>query len=160
MPAAAYRSGIWKGIAVAAIGLVCVAGGWWLGQLQNGAGSADQARLSLERQVSDLQQRLNLGEASAAEQQRLLELLIGLDRKAEATALLERLADQQPQRWPLRLLLAELRRDQKDLSGAEREVCANCSTCDQTRSRACNCWRCCRWKRAATPWPRRSWRRP
>jgi tetratricopeptide (TPR) repeat protein len=122
MPAAAYRSGIWKGIAVAAIGLVCVAGGWWLGQLQNGAGSADQARLSLERQVSDLQQRLNLGEASAAEQQRLLELLIGLDRKAEATALLERLADQQPQRWPLRLLLAELRRDQKDLSGAEREV--------------------------------------
>ncbi len=122
MPAAAYRSGIWKGIAAAAIGLLCVAGGWWLGQLQNSAGSADQARLSLQRQVSDLQQRLNLGEASAAEQQRLLELLIGLDRKAEATALLERLADQQPKQWPLRLLLAELRRDQKDLSGAEREV--------------------------------------
>ena len=36
--------------------------------------------------------------------------------------MLERLADQQPQKWPLRLLLAELRRDQQDRSGAEREL--------------------------------------
>jgi predicted Zn-dependent protease len=122
MPPAANRSGIWKGIAAAALGLTCVAGGWWLGQLQNGTGNTDQARLSLERQASALQQQLNLGQASPADQQRLLELLVGLDRKPEATVLLERLADQQPQKWPLRLLLAELRRDQQDRSGAEREL--------------------------------------
>jgi predicted Zn-dependent protease len=52
----------------------------------------------------------------------LLELLVALERKAEATPLLERLADQQPDRWSLRLLLAELRRDQNDRSGAEREL--------------------------------------
>ena len=122
MPPAANRSGIWKGIAAAAFGLTCVAGGWWLGQLQNCTGNTDQARLSLERQASALQQQLNLGQASPADQQRLLELLVGLDRKPEATVLLERLADQQPQKWPLRLLLAELRRDQQDRSGAEREL--------------------------------------
>lgn len=122
MPPSASRSGIWKGIVAATMGLLCIAGGWWLGQLQNGKGNSDQARLSLEQQASALQQQLNLGEASPAEQQRLLELLIGLDRKPQATLLLETLADQQPQRWPLRLLLAELRRDQQDRSGAEREV--------------------------------------
>ena len=122
MPPAANRSGIWKGIAAAALGLTCIAGGWWLGQLQNGTGNTGQARLSLERQASALQQQLNLGQASPADQQRLLELLVGLDRKPEATVLLERLADQQPQKWPLRLLLAELRRDQQDRSGAEREL--------------------------------------
>ena len=122
MPPAANRSGIWKGIAAAAMGLLCIAGGWWLGQLQNGADNTDQARLSLERQASALQQQLNLGQASPAEQQRLLELLVGLDRKPEAMVLLEQLADQQPQKWPLRLLLAELRRDQQDRSGAEREL--------------------------------------
>ena len=47
MPPAANRSGIWKGIAAAAMGLLCIAGGWWLGQLQNGADNTDQARLSL-----------------------------------------------------------------------------------------------------------------
>jgi tetratricopeptide (TPR) repeat protein len=80
------------------------------------------SRPGLERQAADLRRRLDSGEASVAEQQRLLELLVALDRKAEATPLLERLADQQPQRWSLRLLLAELRRDQGDRSGAEREL--------------------------------------
>ncbi|MCX5939513.1 MAG: hypothetical protein NTX18_00430 [Cyanobium sp. LacPavin_0818_WC50_MAG_67_9] len=122
MPPAANRSGIWTGLAAAGIGLLCLGGGWWLGQLQNGPQAADAARRTLAGQASDLQQRLNTGEASEAEQQRLLELLVGLDRKAEATVLLERLADQRPQQWSLRLLLAELRRDQKDRSGAEREV--------------------------------------
>ena len=67
MPPAANRSGIWKGIAAAAMGLLCIAGGWWLGQLQNGADNTDQARLSLERQASALQQQLNLGQASPAD---------------------------------------------------------------------------------------------
>ena len=122
MPPAANRSGIWTGFAAVGIGGLCIAGGWWLGQLQNGPVGADAARRTLQSQASGLQQRLSRGEASEAEQQRLLELLVALDRKAEATALLERLADQQPQQWSLRLLLAELRRDQKDRSGAEREV--------------------------------------
>ncbi len=107
---------------MAGFGALCIAGGWWLGQLQNGSPGADAPRLALERQATGLQQRLNQGEASEAEQQRLLELLVALDRKAEATGLLERLADQQPQQWSLRLLLAELRRDQQDRSGAEREL--------------------------------------
>jgi tetratricopeptide (TPR) repeat protein len=122
MPPAANRSGIWTGLAAAGIGLLCLGGGWWLGQLQTSPEAADAARRTLAGQASDLQQRLNTGEASEAEQQRLLELLVALDRKAEATVLLERLADQRPQQWSLRLLLAELRRDQKDRSGAEREV--------------------------------------
>ncbi len=122
MPPAANRSGLWTGLAAAAIGALCVGGGWWLGQLQSGPAGADGARHTVERQASGLQQRVDRGEASEAEQQRLLELLVALDRKTEATTLLERLADQQPQQWSLRLLLAELRRDQKDRGGAEREV--------------------------------------
>ena len=122
MPAAANRSGIWPVLAFVGAGALCVAAGWWLGQLQNGSTGSDPSRAALERQASSLQQQLNQGEASQAQQQRLLELLVALDRKAEATALLERLADQQPQQWSLRLLLAELRRDQQDRSGAEREL--------------------------------------
>jgi len=122
MPPASNRYGLWTGVTAAGLGALCIAGGWWLGQLQSGAGAADASRQSLERQASGLQQRLDGGEASEAEQQRLLELLVALNRKAEATALLERLADQQPQQWSLRLLLAELRRDQQDRGGAEREL--------------------------------------
>lgn len=111
------------GLALAATGLaaMCLGAGWWLGQRQlaaDGVGS----RPTLERQVSGLRRRLDDGEASIEEQQRLLELLVALDRQAEATALLEQLADEQPQRWSLRLLLAELRRDQNDPQGAEREL--------------------------------------
>jgi predicted Zn-dependent protease len=47
---------------------------------------------------------------------------VGLERRAEATALVEGFVQQQPQRWHLRLLLAELRREQNDLAGAEREL--------------------------------------
>jgi predicted Zn-dependent protease len=104
-----------------ALAAASLGAGWWLGQLQRG-GARQTARPGLERQAAQLQKRLDAGEATAAEQQRLLELLVALDRKAEATPLLERLADQQPDQWPLRLLLAELRRDQNDRSGAEREL--------------------------------------
>lgn len=111
------------GLALAAAGLaaVCLGAGWWLGQRQL-AGAAGGALPALENQASDLRRRLEDGEASAEEQQRLLELLVALNRQAEATALLERLADEDPQRWSLRLLLAELRRDQDDPAGAEREL--------------------------------------
>jgi len=61
MPPAPNRSGIWTGVAAAGLGALCIAGGWWLGQLQSGAGGADARRQGLERQTSALQQRLNQG---------------------------------------------------------------------------------------------------
>jgi Flp pilus assembly protein TadD len=99
-----------------------LAGGWWLGHLQSGGQATYPKQRALERQLEGLQQRSAQGGASAAEEQRLLELLIALNRKDEALSLSERLADQQPERPALRLVLAELRRDQNDRSGAEREV--------------------------------------
>ena len=84
MPPAANRSGIWTGLAAAGIGLLCLGGGWWLGQLQTSPEAADAARRTLAGQASDLQQRLNTGEASEAEQQRLLELLVAFVTRVTA----------------------------------------------------------------------------
>ena len=122
MPLALSRPKLWIGLAVASLGGACLAGGWWLGHLQSGGLATDPKQRALERQLEGLQQRSAQGGASAAEEQRLLELLIALNRKDEALSLSERLADQQPERPALRLVLAELRRDQNDRSGAEREV--------------------------------------
>ncbi len=122
MPLALSRPKLWIGLAVASLGGACLAGGWWLGHLQSGGLATDPKQRALERQLEDLQQRSAQGGASTAEEQRLLELLIALNRKDEALSLSERLADQQPERPALRLVLAELRRDQNDRSGAEREV--------------------------------------
>lgn len=120
MPAAPRRSGLWLGLAGAAVVLAAVGIGWRLGQWQRGEVSGTQS--TLERQVNDLLPLAQRGEASPAEQQRLLELLVALNRKAEASRLLEALADRQPERWSLRLLLADLRREQGDRQGAEREL--------------------------------------
>ena len=122
MPLALSRPKLWIGLALASLGGACLAGGWWLGHLQSGGLATDPKQRALERQLEGLQQRSTQGEASAAEEQRLLELLIALNRKDEALSLSERLADQQPERPALRLVLAELRRGQNDRSGAEREV--------------------------------------
>lgn len=117
------RRALWLGSGVAALAAASLGLGWWLGQLHDGrAGSAAKGRPTVERDLAKLLSRQAKGEASAAEQQRLLELLVGVDRQSEAIPLLERLADQDPQRWQLRLLLAELRRDQNDRPGAEREL--------------------------------------
>ena len=120
MPAAPRRSGLWLGLAGAAVVLAAVGIGWRLGQWQRGDVSGTQS--ALERQVNDLLPLAQRGEASPAEQQRLLELLVALNRKTEASRLLEALADRQPERWSLRLLLADLRREQGDRQGAEREL--------------------------------------
>ena len=122
MPLALSRPKLWIGLALASLGGACLAGGWWLGHLQSGGLATDPKQRALERQLEGLQQRSTQGGASAAEEQRLLELLIALNRKDEALSLSERLADQQPEQPALRLVLAELRRDQNDRSGAEREV--------------------------------------
>jgi tetratricopeptide (TPR) repeat protein len=106
-----------------AVGLVALGGGWWLGQRQSATQpSADPKRTLLTKEATRLRLRLDADEASAADRQRLLELLVALDRKAEAITLLEPMADREPERWSLRLMLAELRRDQGDRSGAEREL--------------------------------------
>jgi predicted Zn-dependent protease len=123
MPAAQPRQPRWLGFGVAALAAISLGLGWWLGQRQGGGEAAAGTNPGgLQREVEQLRAQWESGEASQAEQQRLLELLVALDRRSEATPLLERLADQDAQRWSLRLLLAELRRDQGDLPGAEREL--------------------------------------
>ncbi len=113
--------GLGLGLLAATLAAFSLGAGWWLGQRQLAAG-AGGPRPALEQQAKELRRRLEDGQASADEEQRLLELLVALDRQEEATALLERLADEDPERWSLRLLLAELRRDQDDPQGAEREL--------------------------------------
>jgi tetratricopeptide (TPR) repeat protein len=121
MPADRHRSGLILGLAAVALAALALAAGWGLGHWQRQAGPSG-AQVQLEHEIEVLQRRFQTGQASDAERQRLLELLVGLERRAEATALVAQLAQQQPQRWRLRLLLAELRREQNDLSGAEREL--------------------------------------
>lgn len=116
------RPRVWLVLGAALLTVVSLMAGWWLGQLRLGSRPVDRSRLELEKQAIRLRADVSRGQASEGQQQRLLQLLLALDDKAEATALLERMADQQPERWSLRLMLAELRRDQKDPSGAEREV--------------------------------------
>ena len=101
----------------------CAWAGWGLGQRSSEPrGSAQQQHQQVEREVGQLQDRLGRGAASAEDRRRLLSLLVGLARQAEAITLLEQMADQDPGRWSLRLLLADLRRNANDRSGAEREL--------------------------------------
>jgi tetratricopeptide (TPR) repeat protein len=110
-------------LVAAAIALSALGGGWWVGRRQAGRlVDEDPKRVVLGKEATRLRLRLDRGEAGEEDRQRLLELLVGLDRKGEAIALLEPMADREPDRWSLRLMLAELRRDQKDPSGAEREL--------------------------------------
>ena len=105
-----------------ALVVVSLAGGWWLGRRLENNGASASSRQALENQALSLQQRLDLGQADNRDRQRLLEVLIALNRREQASRLLEQMADQQPERWRLRLLLAELRRDLGDRTAAEREV--------------------------------------
>ncbi len=116
------RISLGLGVLIAALAGICLAGGWWLGQRSAGARGPLPPQIALQRQAQQLQRSVDQGRASEAEKERLLQILLALEQKVEATKLLERLADQNPERWPLRLLLAELRRDQNDRAGAEREV--------------------------------------
>lgn len=115
------RQGLLLTLAAAGLMGLSLAGGWWLGQ-RSGATSQERSRAALERQADLLEDRLAAGSASDADRERLLQVLLALGRQPQATQLLEQLADQQPERWQLRLLLAELRRQGNDRSGAEREL--------------------------------------
>ena len=102
---------------------VSVGLGWWLGQRQvRQPTPVDPRRAALTREAAGLRERVKTLGDTPRDRQRLLELLVGLERKPEAITLLEEWADQEPQRWSLRLMLAELRRDQDDRRGAEREL--------------------------------------
>ncbi len=106
-----------------AVVAVSVGAGWWLGQRQGiRPAPSDPRRESLTREAEGLRERVRTLRDTTEDRQRLLELLVGLDRKPEAITLLEGWADRDPQRWSLRLMLAELRRDQQDRRGAEREL--------------------------------------
>jgi tetratricopeptide (TPR) repeat protein len=106
-----------------AVVALSVGAGWWLGQRQlPKPPPVDPRRAALTREAALLQKRIDTLQATPQDRQRLLELLVGLERKPEAMVLLEKLADQEPQQWSLRLMLAELRRDQGDRRGAEREL--------------------------------------
>lgn len=130
MPPPKPRQRLWLAVAMATLAAFSLSLGWWLGQRQERTRAraaspdrvAQQRQATLRQDIGRLRQRLKAGDATPAQQQRLLELLVATEQRAEATALLERLADQDPDRWSLRLLLAELRRDQRDPRGAEREL--------------------------------------
>lgn len=110
------------GASLLVVVLASLAGGWWLGRRIGDGPASEPSRQALEQQVQTLQQRLDLGQADDRDRQRLLEALVGLNRREQASRLLEQMADQQPERWRLRLLLAQLRHDLGDRAGAEREV--------------------------------------
>ena len=113
-----------KRLALITVLASCAWAGWGLGQRSSEPRGSAQQQLhqQVEREVGQLQDRLGRGAASAEDRRRLLSLLLGLARQAEAITLLEQMADQDPGRWSLRLLLADLRRNANDRSGAEREL--------------------------------------
>jgi tetratricopeptide (TPR) repeat protein len=113
---------IWTVVGATTLCLLALGAGWWLGRQQGGAAPDDGRRSGLVQEADRLRGKVARGEAQDHERQRFLELLVALNRKGEAIAVLEPLADQAPDRWSLRLMLAELRRDQGDRAGAEREL--------------------------------------
>jgi tetratricopeptide (TPR) repeat protein len=124
MPTLSFRPALLRLLlpAVAVVAL-SVGTGWWLGQRQGRPPSPlDPRQTALTREAAELGERVRTLADTAEDRQRLLELLVGLERKPEAIRLLEGWADRDPQRWSLRLMLAELRRDQGDRRGAEREL--------------------------------------
>lgn len=124
MPTLSLRPA-WVGTVLPAVALATLSlgAGWWLGQRQQiQPPPVDPRRTALIREAALLQSRDEALQSTPQERQRLLEVLLGLDRQPEAIALLEKLADREPQKWSLRLMLAELRRNQGDRGGAEREL--------------------------------------
>ena len=125
---ALLKSPLSSALLALALVLTGLAGGWWIGQRQasgaaaSGATRSDPKQAGLQQELTQLRRRQERNEASDADRQRLLELLVALGRRAEAMELLEPMADREPDRWSLRLMLAELRRDQGDRLGAEREL--------------------------------------
>ena len=122
-PTRSSSSLAWTVAGATLLSLLALLGGWWIGRQQAGGKlPEDPRREALLQESARLGQKLIRGEENEGDRQRYLELLVGLGRKDEAIAVLEPMADREPERWALRLMLAELRRDQGDPRGAEREL--------------------------------------
>ena len=77
---------------------------------------------TLERRSEKLETKLAAGTASDEEQRQLLRLRLAMGDRTGAIKLLEPLSDQNPDQPSLRLLLADLKSQNDDNAGAEREI--------------------------------------
>ena len=116
---------LWLPLTLVALGL-SGALGWRLGQDQNKGKSSETPQTlkqqQLERRANALETKLIAGNASESEELQLLRLRLASGDRDGAIALLEPLSNRYPQQWSLRLLLADLRQQQNDSAGAEREI--------------------------------------
>ena len=106
------------GLAMAA----ALGAGWWWGQRQPSTAAANAQQTTLERNSEKLETKLAAGTASDEEQRQLLRLRLAMGDQAGAIKLLEPLSDQNPEQPSLRLLLADLKSQNDDNAGAEREI--------------------------------------
>ena len=106
------------GLAMAA----ALGAGWWWGQRQPSTAAANAKQTSLERNSEQLETKLAAGTASDEEQRQLLRLRLAMGDQPGAIKLLEPLSDQNPEQPSLRLLLADLKSQNDDNAGAEREI--------------------------------------
>ncbi len=106
------------GLAIAA----ALGAGWWWGQRQPSTAAANAQQKTLERDSEKLATKLAAGTASDQEQRQLLRLRLAMGDRTGAIQLLEPLSDQNPEQPSLRLLLADLKSQNDDNAGAEREI--------------------------------------
>lgn len=113
--------GIW---ALLGGGALLVSGGlgWWAGRSSLPVDGPTAAVEQLRSRRDGLEGKERSGRATPVEQQQLLRLRLALGDREGAISLLETLADREPDRPGLRLLLADLRAQANDRTGAEREL--------------------------------------
>ena len=98
---------------------LALAGG---GARGNRTAAANAQQKTLERSSEKLETKLAAGTASDEEQRQLLRLRLAMGDRTGAIKLLEPLSDQNPEQPSLRLLLADLKSQNDDNAGAEREI--------------------------------------
>ena len=112
---------LWLPVVMAGLALTAAAG-WQLGRTSQNEPILNLEQQRLQRRSAALEEKLFEGTASDAEQMQLLKLRLASGDDEGAIALLEPLSDRNPSQWSLRLLLADLRQQQNDMTGAEREI--------------------------------------
>jgi tetratricopeptide (TPR) repeat protein len=112
---------LWLPLVLAGLGLAAAAG-WQLGRSSENQAVLNPEQQRLQRRSNALEAKLIDGTASDQEQLQLLKLRLASGDTDGAVALLEPLSDRNPNQWSLRLLLADLRQQQNDATGAEREI--------------------------------------
>ena len=95
---------------------------WFGAQLIAPESRALGNREILNRQVKELLDQQNNGDLNTEEQQKLLERLLVLGRNEEAMTQIELLMARQPKTWLWKLMLAELKREQGDRDGAQKDI--------------------------------------